>query len=60
MYFGMEISKVLLFLLCCFESTVYTFLRHLDLFALTSLDDNKEEGFRPSLNIGNRYVKVAY
>ena len=60
MCFGMKISQVLLFLLCCFESTVYTFLRHLDLFSFTRLDDNKEEGFRPYVNIGNRYVNVAY
>ena len=36
MCFGMEISLVLLFLLYCFESTVYTFPQLLDLFAFTS------------------------
>ena len=36
MCFGMEISLVSLLLLRCFESTAYTFLRLLDLFAFMS------------------------
>ena len=56
MCFGMEISLVLIFLLCRFESTVYIFLRLICFDALMII---KVKGFLPYVNMGNRYVNVA-
>ena len=57
MCFGMEVSLVLLFLLCYFKSTVHTFSAIFICFHILMIIRRK--GFLLYDNIGNRYVNVA-